>query len=206
MAKIIPLFPQNQNHSATSEPTRQISIADSYANITDLIMLATTDRIEPCLTQDARYNHAYTELLTCTRKATGRSFSELFRDEAIEQYRNADGEPLPGATVRICARHQARWQAIAHDDPENNLSARCAYLAHILVPAAIDRVISGLNNIFVPSLDAKLAPSLQQSLKDLLKALSEMHALECSPASDELREIAAELCAPNRTEENQAHL
>ncbi len=206
MAKIIPLFPQNQNHSATSEPTRQISIADSYANITDLIMLATTDRIEPCLTQDARYNHAYTELLTCTRKATGRNFSELFCDEAIEQYRNADGELLQGATVHICARHQTRWQIIAHDDPENNLAARRAYLAHILVPAAIDRVISGLNNIFVPDLNAEFAPSLQQSLKDLLKALAEMHALECSPASDELREIAAELYKPGQPEENQAHL
>lgn len=206
MAKIIPLFPQNQNHSATSEPTRQISIADSYANITDLIMLATTDRIEPCLTQDARYNHAYTELLTCTRKATGRSFSELFRDEAIEQYRNADGETLPGAAVRICASHQARWQTITHDDIRNDLTARRAYLAHVVIPTAIDRVISGLNNIFVPSLDAKLAPSLQRSLKDLLKALSEMHALECSPASDELREIAADLCTPDRPEENQAHI
>lgn len=206
MAKIIPLFPESQDHSAHTEPPRHASIADSYANITELVMLATTDRIEPCLTQNARCNQVYTEILTCTGKATGRSFAELFCDQAIEEYRNADGEALPGAVVKICARHQARWRTIAYDDPENNLAARRNYLAHILVPTAIDRVITGLNSIFVPHLNPEFTPDLAQSLKDLLKALANMNALERAPASDELREIAAELCAPKRPKENHAHL
>lgn len=68
----------------------------------------------------------------------------------------------------------------------------------MLIPAAINRAISGLNNIFVPQLRSDLTPALAQSLRDLLAALATMHALDYSYASDELREAAAKLIAPQK--------
>lgn len=195
MAKIIPLIPKTQQKTQQSEVA---NTTDSYARITDLLMLSATDRIELCLTQDARYTQIYTEILTCTGKATGRTFNKLFSDQAIVMYRNANGEALPGAIVKICPGRHARWQTIEHDNPANDLTAQQNYLSHVLIPAAINRAISGLNNIFVPQLRSDLTPALAQSLRDLLAALATMHALDYSYASDELREAAAKLIAPQK--------
>lgn len=189
MAKIINIKAR-QNTNA-----RMATFTEGFALITELEMLANTDRIEPCLVQSARVNRAYTELLTCTGKPIDRTFDELFPVRSIQEYRDANGNCLPGAVVKICTG-RSRCFVISHDDPDNCLEAQKNYLSRILIPRAIERVVVGLNEFFTPQLKADLPEKIGDSLREMLVALDRMYALDHGQATEELRQAASMLSNP----------
>lgn len=181
--------PRNIPATQTTEKS-PASASECRRHITALLTLAgkldgscaTPEGVKTFLIDHPEMIAMATELLTSTdQDPTGRSFDQLFPQSAIDDYRDSENRPLPGAEPHVCGPTSTNMVEIDPDSVLCNPAARHDYVQRMLIPQATRRVTAALQEVITKDELQKLQPEHLTQLTKLSERLAQKQPFSGSP-------------------------
>lgn len=174
-----------------------VSPSECHRHITALLTLAgklgdTSEDLKAFLIDHPEMISMATELLTSTdQDPAGRNFNQLFPQSAIDDYRDSENHPLPGAESHVCGPSATHMVEIAYDNVLCNSAARHDYVQRMLIPQAAQRVGTVLQEDITKDELQKLPPEYLTQLAKLSERLAQEQPFNGSPCfADQMPEGA----------------